>query len=66
MWSCGKQPLLSASTAEAELISMAEGFTMGRSLKPLIIALCEQAGMKSNITLYTDSNVVRRTPELPH
>ena len=40
MWHSGRQPLISASTAEAELIAMAEAFAMGRSLKPLIEGFC--------------------------
>ena len=40
MWHCGRQPLLSASTAEAELISMADAFGMGWSLRPFVESLC--------------------------
>ena len=56
MWNCGKQPLLSASTAEAELIALAEGFSMGRSLRPLIEALCAHEEVKTHGSSYTDNS----------
>ena len=55
MWHCGRQPLISASTAEAELIAMAEAFSMGRSLKPLIDAFCSHFAISSHAALYTDN-----------
>ena len=55
MWNCGKQPLLSASTAEAEIIAMAEGFTIGRSLQPFITALCEHKSVNLHAAIYTDN-----------
>ena len=56
MWNCGKQPILSASTAEAELISLADAFTMGRSLRPLIEAFCTQFPITCHAGLYTDNS----------
>ena len=55
MWHCGRQALLSASTAEAELISMAEAFGMGRSLRPFVEALCASIGVSCRATLYADN-----------
>ena len=55
MWHCGRQPLLSASTAEAELIALADAFAMGRSLRPLIETLCEHRGETCRASLYTDN-----------
>ena len=56
MWHCGKQPLLSASTAESELIAMAEGFTMGRSLRPFVEALCAHRKVTCRASIYTDNS----------
>ena len=56
MWNCGKQPILSASTAEAELISLADAFTMGRSLRPLIEAFCTHISTPCHAGLYTDNS----------
>ncbi|CAE7312303.1 RE1 [Symbiodinium sp. CCMP2456] len=39
MWAGGRQSLIAASTAEAELISMVEGYSMGRAFLPTIEAL---------------------------
>ena len=55
MWHCGRQPLLSASTAEAELIAMADAFGMGRSLRPFATALCAHADIQCHTTLYSDN-----------
>ena len=55
MWHCGRQPLLSASTAEAELIAMAEAFNMGRSLRPFAEALSQHKGISCRAGLYTDN-----------
>ncbi|CAE7836086.1 pKIWI502, partial [Symbiodinium necroappetens] len=40
MWAGSRQSLIAASTAEAELISMVEGYSMGRAFLPTIEALC--------------------------
>eukprot|EP00439_Symbiodinium_sp_Y106_P057938 s1726_g8.t1 len=40
MWAGSRQSLIAASTAEAELISMVEGYSMGRSFLPTIDTLC--------------------------
>ena len=56
MWHCSRQPLISASTAEAELIAMAEAFAMGRSLKPLIEAFCVHADITCRSAIYTDNS----------
>ena len=56
MWHCSKQALLSASTAEAELIAKAEAFTMGRSLRPFAKALCNHKQVPCRGALYTENS----------
>ena len=56
MWHCGRQPLLSASTAEAEIIALGDAFTMGRSLRPFIEALCQHQKIQCRANLYTDNS----------
>ena len=38
-WRGGRQPFAAASTAEAELLSLAEAFMLARAMEPLIAAL---------------------------
>ena len=44
MWAGSRQSLIAASTAEAELISMVEGYSVGRAFIPTIEALCRGFG----------------------
>ena len=44
MWAGSRQSLIATSTAEAELISMVEGYSIGRAFMPTIDALCRGFG----------------------
>eukprot|EP00439_Symbiodinium_sp_Y106_P033996 s211_g4.t1 len=48
MWSGGRQSLIAASTAEAELIGMVEGYHVGRAFLPTIEALCSSLDRSDN------------------
>ena len=55
-WTCGRQTLLAASTAEAELVAMGEAHAMMKALLPTIEALSEDSAAEIEPILYVDNS----------
>ena len=55
-WTCGRQTLLAASTAEAELVAMGEAHAMTTAMLPTIEALSEDSSSVIEPILYMDNS----------
>ena len=68
MWTSRRQSLIAASTAEAKLIGMVEGYHMGRAFIPTVEALCRacsETGETPEVSkvLYSDNSAaIQLTP----
>ena len=69
MWSGGRQSLIAGSTAEAELISMVEGYNMARAFMPTLEALCRTHSIEGETpemskVLYGDNSAAIQLTQL--
>ena len=55
-WLCQRQPLIAASTAEAELVALTESHALSRSMQPAIQALLRDHLAQVEAVMYTDNS----------
>ena len=55
-WLCQRQPLIAASTAEAELVALTEANALCRSMQPTVQALLRDHLAQAETVMYTDNS----------
>ena len=55
-WLCQRQPLIAASTAEAELVALTEAHALCRSMQPTVQALLRDDLAQAETVMYTDNS----------